>query len=627
LRSLRSVLGAVLGAVLVFALCLPVCATAAAAQNSASEELVRQHIDIDLKQNGSYLMVSDTALRALNTQGLAHLQKISMSYTAFYQSLAITDAYTLKADGRRVQVDPKAGVLYGHGATSLPGYADVKTITVLFPDLEVGDQTVLKTTFQQLKPWFPGQFDFTYNAPLFNTAEDVRISLSAPAALTEASSGHKLWAGSAGSVGSRHFESAGYTLQSWVFKNTEARKFEPGAVIDPDTRPHVAFSTFSGNRAIAKTYAGLLEGKSAVTPEIQALADQLTHGVRGQREQAQALYDFVATRISYVAIVLGAGGFIPHAASEVLANKYGDCKDHVMLLEALLKAKGIESTPVLISVGDGYKLPLIPSPATFNHLITYIPAFDLFADSTTQTTPFGELPDSDIGKPVVLVHSGDEKTTPVDAPSANTIAVTQEIRVGDDGTAKGTTVVTANGQFAAALRGMLKVLTKDSEADYFRERLGSGASGSFDRPGDGRESGPTAFTVRYTIPNYINPGSPGALPADLGYKPFSFTGLLDADLDRRTEPYLCQTYSARNEVTVELPDGAEILATPREIDETANGARLKSTMRKVGRNRLHEVTTLTAAHKSVVCAAEDYNASVGAMLRMISGLKAQALYK
>jgi hypothetical protein len=49
-----------------------------------------------------------------------------------------------------------------------------------------------------------------------------------------------------------------------------------------------------------------------------------------------------------VAIFLGNGGYEPHDAATVLENRYGDCKDHVALLEALLKAKGIASVPVLV---------------------------------------------------------------------------------------------------------------------------------------------------------------------------------------------------------------------------------------------------------------------------------------
>lgn len=46
-----------------------------------------------------------------------------------------------------------------------------------------------------------------------------------------------------------------------------------------------------------------------------------------------------------MAVYVGAGGVVPHAAQTVLDNRYGDCKDHVALLEALLGAAGIKSTP------------------------------------------------------------------------------------------------------------------------------------------------------------------------------------------------------------------------------------------------------------------------------------------
>ena len=72
--------------------------------------------------------------------------------------------------------------------------------------------------------------------------------------------------------------------------------------------------------------------KAAVTDRIRALALNLTTGLTGEREKARALYDWVSRNIRYVAVTLGSGGYVPHSADEVLANEYGDCKDHVVLL-------------------------------------------------------------------------------------------------------------------------------------------------------------------------------------------------------------------------------------------------------------------------------------------------------
>jgi len=89
--------------------------------------------------------------------------------------------------------------------------------------------------------------------------------------------------------------------------------------------------------------------------------------------------------------VVGSGGVVPHAADTVLDNFYGDCKDHVTLLEAMLTAVGIESSPALINSGNAYHLPTAPALGTINHVITYIPSLDLYLDPTAAQTEFGYL--------------------------------------------------------------------------------------------------------------------------------------------------------------------------------------------------------------------------------------------
>lgn len=76
----------------------------------------------------------------------------------------------------------------------------------------------------------------------------------------------------------------------------------------------------------------------------------ITSGISDRRRQAEAIYQWVAQNICYVAVYLGNGGLEPNSASSVLSNRYGDCKDHIMLLEALFAAQGIVSTLVLLTL-------------------------------------------------------------------------------------------------------------------------------------------------------------------------------------------------------------------------------------------------------------------------------------
>ena len=93
-----------------------------------------------------------------------------------------------------------------------------------------------------------------------------------------------------------------------------------------------------------------------------------------------------------MSLSFGLGRYQPHAAAEVLANGYGDCKDKNTLLAALLAAQGFESTSVLI--GSQHKLdPDIPSPLQFDHVITRVPVEGqaIWLDSTTGAAPFRML--------------------------------------------------------------------------------------------------------------------------------------------------------------------------------------------------------------------------------------------
>ncbi len=109
-------------------------------------------------------------------------------------------------------------------------------------------------------------------------------------------------------------------------------------------------------------------------------------------DKVKALYDFVSRDFRYVSLSFGLGRYQPHAASEVLANGYGDCKDKNTLLAALLAAQGFDSTSVLI--GSQHKLdPDIPSPSQFDHVITRVnvDGQEIWLDSTNGVAPFRML--------------------------------------------------------------------------------------------------------------------------------------------------------------------------------------------------------------------------------------------
>jgi len=86
--------------------------------------------------------------------------------------------------------------------------------------------------------------------------------------------------------------------------------------------------------------------------------------------RTQAALSLVQDRIRYVALAMGAGGYVPADAELTWSRRYGDCKGKTALLLALLHSMRIDAEPVVVNtaLGDGLseRLPMV---ALFNHVL------------------------------------------------------------------------------------------------------------------------------------------------------------------------------------------------------------------------------------------------------------------
>src|SRR4029077_6467969 len=112
-------------------------------------------------------------------------------------------------------------------------------------------------------------------------------------------------------------------------------------------KPRLLLSTFPDWTAFAEWYGRISQLTDELTPELSAKAKELTRDAKTDRDRVLALYNYV-TNLRYVAIPLGVNSFRPHAASQVLKNQFGDCKDKANPLNPLLPSLNIEARLVLV---------------------------------------------------------------------------------------------------------------------------------------------------------------------------------------------------------------------------------------------------------------------------------------
>ncbi|MEQ1519224.1 MAG: hypothetical protein ABL931_22335, partial [Usitatibacteraceae bacterium] len=282
------------------------------------------------------------------------------------------------------------------------------------------------------------------------------------------------------------------------------------------------------------------------------------------------IYQWVARNVRYVGVFLGLGGFVPRDTADILKTKYGDCKDHTVILESLLRAKRIDATPVLISTAPSFKLPNVPVVGAFNHAISYVPSLDMYLDATSTFARFGSLPHADAGKPVVLIAKGVLATTPGAGAKVDTMVHREELTLKADGSIVGKTSIATNGEYESVLRRQVASVPASEKSKFVTRFFGATqkAEGTFTSSDPNDLEKPFTFSVDYEIKDAISLQSPGAFPPPRGfpYRSVQFaltTGNLNTPT--RKTPFLCGSATLSEEFTLQLPDDIKVLALPKNI--------------------------------------------------------------
>jgi hypothetical protein len=311
-----------------------------------------------------YKILRESAIRTLGQQNLSYVESLS--------ALEVIEAYTEKRDGRKIAVD-QGHILTRDAATGLNAVyqRDAMVKTLIFPDVEVGDTLVYVTKVNKNDKRFPGHFNhqqiFSRSVPY----ETSQLTVDAPRSL-----GLRVHVRGDG-LAHETIEAGEDRRHKFSYRPEAWRLEEPGAVSIWDREPQLVITTFKDPSELGASYWSSMKDQDAVDAGILALAEEITKGIGDRRAQAVAIDRWVKTNIRYVLVFLGSGGITPNPAQAVLKNKFGDCKDHVVLMGALLRAKAIASEQVLINVGSAYRLPELPTPF-FNHVMLYLPEFDLY---------------------------------------------------------------------------------------------------------------------------------------------------------------------------------------------------------------------------------------------------------
>ena len=133
------------------------------------------------------------------------------------------------------------------------------------------------------------------------------------------------------------------------------------------------------------------------------ITDKLFEG-NNNLEQLKSIYDYLSLELRYICDNEGIHSFFPHAPEEVLANKYGDCKDIAYLISSLAKKQGIKVNMALMSTNQPFTLDGVHLNL-FNHVIcAYLEGEQyFFFDPVAKYCDFYSLPGYDTDVKVMIM--------------------------------------------------------------------------------------------------------------------------------------------------------------------------------------------------------------------------------
>lgn len=616
--------------VLLFSL-LAWCSSTLASDATPLDPAIRfgyYHADYVINADGTVRETHEWSKTILKETALENSKRASVGYSTSAQQAEVLAAYTLKADGRRLDV-PKdnyqLAVNSGKDKAS-PVYSDWTTLTVVFPDVAVGDSVVLSYQLTQTEAMFPGHFS---TGQLFhkNVAhDDIRIRFDYPAALWVQFEGRSMKE----TLGARD----GRKLVEWSHANPHPVKSERRdySVVDLDKEVGYAFSTFRNHAEIAAAYGVRAMPKAAVSERVSKLAARIVGDKLGKKEQARALYEWVAGNITYAGNCIGIGAVVPRDIDFILDNKMGDCKDHATLLQALLAAQSIKSTQALINSGSSYRLLHVPVVHNVNHVINYLPEFDLFVDSTSDATPFGMLPHGDQDKPVLLVEGHREGLkTPVTPASRNRQAVRSILKIAADGSASGKVEVSQAGEGAVGSREWARKINKEYEDDLIKNILrnqGMIGSGKFEKEDPQALTDTYTYKASFNAEKYMKVSGAGAFhiasPLGMGT---TISQVAQSAMEVESEADVaCYGMTMLEDFVIELPKATRILSIPANLKIGNELLSFKATYKQKG-NTLLVSRVLEDRIKGNVCSPKLMAEYKKVMEPVLDNLKEQVLYK
>lgn len=327
-------------------------------------------------------------IQITNQTGLDDQSQINVSFDPVYERVEFHHLKIIR-DGQTINrlASAQLRLLDQEDELDQQLYNGTRTANLLLEDLRVGDVLDYSYTIHGNNPVFAGVFNANFKLQWAVPVSSLNMRL--------------LWQKPGEPISKLH-------NSSWPIRHRrDASGHEyliqaedvPPLLLEDDVpdwfNPYaeVQFSEQAEWREVVDWGRGLFQKSTASSAEIREIARGIEQKAGNRAEQVAATLQFVQDNIRYVGIELGTNSHQASPAPEVLARRYGDCKDKTSLMITLLREQQIDAYPALVNTYREHRLAQsLPSMRSFNHVLVALPLEDkTYWLDPTRSHQIGEL--------------------------------------------------------------------------------------------------------------------------------------------------------------------------------------------------------------------------------------------
>lgn len=315
---------------------------------------------VHLATQSTYIRKS---LKALSQAGVQNASEVSISFDPLYEQLYLHYIKIIRGDQVLDRTDlSKVKTIQQETDLSEHLYNGSYTALVVLEDVRKGDIIECSYTLRGFNPVFGNKYTANYALQFSIPVCHLFYKLVVPA---DRSVAFKPYQCNQAPVVE---QTAAEKAYQWNVSNVKALSTEERIPGWYDPYPAVMVSEYKSWKEVSDWAVNLFPFNTPLSVALRQKIEEIKSSYPTAEERTGASLRFVQDEVRYMGIEMGENSHKPNAPDKIFSQRFGDCKDKSYLLCTMLRAMGIDASPVLINTTARKTLTgWLPDPTAFDH--------------------------------------------------------------------------------------------------------------------------------------------------------------------------------------------------------------------------------------------------------------------